>query len=140
MKDPYYKGALTSPLDYVAAQNRNFGNYTLEICQERLEDHRYVIYYRKNSYLVQPADFIIKQLLENGLISYWKQQVYDKKYLERPKQSKELHKLSLDQMMGGIQLFQVGLVIAFLTFLIECLTFNIRRIKFIAEYILKRYH
>ena len=136
--DPFFKGAMAFTLDFIIDGNKQtYGNHTIEICRELLFTHQYGIYFRKNSYLVAPANQVIRSLQTNGLMSEWEKQSMDKKYLKAPEAAIGPKKLDLDQLLGGIIVFVLGLIVGVFIFILEIISIKIKFIKKIIHFIMK---
>ena len=130
LDDPHFPGAMTSSMDLVLYNNaKTWGTHLLQFCKEILYSHQFVIYFQKNSYLVTAINEVIESLQTNGLISHWRSQTMNIKYLKGPPKTKEPKKLEMEQMAGGIYLFCGGLIASFTVFLIELISIRINYVR-----------
>lgn len=133
MQSPSSKIALTTSLDTVTAWSKETFPIFLEVCKENVLDHRYVIYFQKNSYLVAPINRMLRRFKANGLISFWIRDAIASRYLVKPPAPKEPKKLNIDQLMGGVCLLAFGLLIGLFFFIIELTSLKIRQLKSIVN-------
>lgn len=138
LNDPFFNGALATSLDKTNELNhQNYGNYTSEICLNCLFPYQYGIYFRLNSYLVLPFNYLINQLQASGLVNYWESQSMNKKYFNPMPTPKEPKKLNLQQLAGGFIILMAGLFAALFIFILEKITLKIRIFVNTFEWILK---
>ena len=137
LQNPHFKGAMPTTLDFVLDYNKHHMKNFTEVLKEYLFVQRYCIYFRKNSYLVHRVNEIIGSLQTNGIISRWERQSIDKRYLNRPSVPKRPKTLNLDQVMGGICIYFIGLGISLLIFLLELVSLKITSLKNMYEWIIK---
>lgn len=123
MKKSSFKGAYITTLSGILSTNKeNQYNYTFKICKEIFLTLPNVIYVRKNFYLTDAINLVISHLQSSGLIEYWnandigKQSMWMKMKGDGDNGPKVI---SLEQLVGHFQLLGGGLLIAFITFLIE---------------------
>ena len=138
LDNPHFLGAMTSSLDFVLHYNElTWGSHLVMFCKEILYTHQYVIYFQKNSYLLNAANDVMEALQTNGLMSYWRSITMDIKFLKGPPEPREPRKLDLDQLMGGVYLFCVGLMTGIMVFMLELLSIKVHFLKIILKWILK---
>lgn len=137
LQNPYFKGAMPTTLDFILDFNKHHRENFTEVLKEYLFVQSYCIYFRKNSYLVHRVNQIIGVLQTNGIISRWERQSIDHKYINRPPVSKRPKTLNLDQVMGGICIYFIGLGIGFLVFVLEIVSLKIASFRNIYEWIIK---
>lgn len=129
---------MTSSLDFVLHYNeQTWGKHLVMFCKEILYTHQYVVYFQKNSYLLNAANDVIEALQTNGIMSYWRSQTMNIKFLKAPPEPKEPRKLDLDQLMGGVYLFCVGLMAGIVVFVLELLSIKIYYLRHVIKWIMK---
>lgn len=125
-------------LDFIIHGNKQtYGNRTIEICKELLFTHQYVVYFRKNSYLVDSANRVIQDLQTNGMMSQWEKESMDPKYLKAPEPTKEPKRLDLSQLLGGLIIFVLGWVAGILFFFLELVSLKIKFVRSFINFITK---
>ena len=97
----------------------------VEVCKESFFVHRYGLYFRKYSYLVDTVNNLIQGLQSNGILSLWVKQAFDRKYLVRPIELKKAKSINIDHFKGALTIYMVGLVISFLIFNSENLSLKL---------------
>lgn len=116
--DYYHNVKLAGPISEAMHLNqKNYKNFTLRILPETLFSIPIAMYFPKNHFLANEVNSKISILHSAGLIDHWVSM-----YLtESPKEtfSSGPRQLSVAQLMGGIYIYFGGLLLGFLTFLVE---------------------
>ena len=120
INDPSFKGAMARSLDSVIDANKiSYGKHFIEVCKEHLYTLQTGIYFQQNSYLVATVNVVIADIVQNGLISYWENDLMNEKYLSRPPITKDPKKLEFHQLSGGFFILIMGLILSLIIFLME---------------------
>ena len=127
-----FKGAVTSDQMYVAYFNKlNYKNNTLKICKQNIYNPPLVFYFTKNFHLVEEFSLMTKYLKEAGLINKWLSKYLDKTFedFKQPKHGPQ--KLSFNHLLGGFQIYLLGILISAFVFGFEKIHFckNVLRKK-----------
>jgi hypothetical protein len=124
--DPNFESAFLSSESHLAYRNKMaFPDY-MDYAPESVFTVNLVIYMQRDSCLKRSIDNILINLVCSGLINKWASYWIDSKYMKEPQQ-KSLQTLSLDQLMGALELLGIGLSAGFVAFCFEILGFNVIR-------------
>lgn len=130
LKSSSFRGSFISSLTETLQENEsNQFNFTFKICKEYFVTVSVVMYFRKNSYLIETVNHVLIRLEAAGLIEYWDSKFIDKKALKVIQVDNEPKALTFSQLIGSLQLWVCGCFIAISCFLIELFYhFLLRRI------------
>ncbi|CAO1409694.1 unnamed protein product [Diamesa serratosioi] len=119
---PEFKGALLSSQDHVAYWNKNgFPVKFYTTCKAPLKTINLCIYMKKHSCLTAEINRHILRYNANGLIKIWASQYIDHAYLKERVDDREPQKLQFHQLLGGFQMYAVGIIIGFGVLILEIL-------------------
>lgn len=119
MTNPEFRGGLLSSLDLVQNFNRNnYKNFTVDICPQHLYSFQYVLYFQKNSALVEIfnkhlSKFAVIGILDNLVSRYLPPDFNHIKVKKAPKA------LNLNQVSGGFWILIYGISLACVFFIFE---------------------
>jgi hypothetical protein len=104
--------------DVNAFNIRNRRNYTHKICKDELMTMSFVLYFRKNFFLIEELNFRIQGLISSGLIDYWLRES-----LQNFKDglNNEPKTLNITELRGSFAVLFIGYIMAFLVFMCELL-------------------
>jgi hypothetical protein len=83
-----------------------------------------VFYTKKNFYMIKKFNVIISRLKSNGLINYWMSQ--ETEIARKARGESGLEVLKIKHLEGVFEVFFIGLILAFLCFMIEKTIFLIK--------------
>ncbi|CRK90892.1 CLUMA_CG004581, isoform A [Clunio marinus] len=120
--DPEFKGAVVSLMDQILYLNKkNYKKNYFRVLNEVVYTSLSSWVFPKNSFLVEMFDENIQKFRENGLLYYMTNDFIDLRYLNIKEPKQGPRKLNLERLLGGFQLWFLGISIAFLIFLLEAL-------------------
>lgn len=108
------------------------GNSEMYVFDDTLMNYITVMYMTKGYPLKERINDLIARTTESGLVKHWLQMVYLKQKLITSlmvEDNKEPEPLSLEHLYGIFMLLVMGWSVAMLSFIVEVLTKNTRRIK-----------
>lgn len=118
--NPKSKTAVTSSIEQILYFNKlNYKNMTLTVCKEFLFTFQYGIYLRKNSFLEAPFNQKIRNLKSSGLIDFWASDYIRQEYMNIKIHDDSPKKLNIDQLMGGFEVWFIGVATGFMFFALE---------------------
>ena len=136
LSDPKFNGAVIGVLDNLILFNQlTFPKSIIEISKDYFTYHQYGIYFNHETLLNFPVNQVIEAVTSNGLISKWTTDSMNKKYLKKLPANKSPRELQLDQIMGALILFMVGMLGGSLVFALENTSNFIRFVKKVKELI-----
>ena len=122
--DPSFEGVVSSDQVNVAYFNKlNYKNKTLKICKQYVFISPLVFYFTKNFHLVEEFSLKIKYLKEAGLINKWYSKYVDKKFEDFKEPKHGPQKLSFNHLLGGFQIYLLGILISTFVFGLEKINF-----------------
>lgn len=108
--NPKSKTAVTSSVEQILYFNKlNYKNMTLTVCKEFLFTFQYGIYLRKNSFLETPYNQKIRNLKSSGLINFWASDYIRQEFMNIKIRDDSPKKLNIDQLMGGFEVWFIGI-------------------------------
>lgn len=118
--NPKSKTAVTSSIEQILYYNKlNYKNMILTVCKEFLFTFEYGIYLRKNSFLEAPFNEKIRNLKSSGLIDFWASDYIRQEYMNIKIRDDSPKKLNIDQLMGGFEVWFIGIATGFVIFALE---------------------
>lgn len=97
-----------------------------QVCKEFYSINPIVIYFPKNSYLVESINSRLEAFSSNGLIKYWASNHMNMKYLNLKWNNTGPKQLSLENISGILQILFTGLVMSTVVFLGEVFLFRFK--------------
>lgn len=117
--NPYFKGAYGMSLLSIMYYNQQRSEENrYKICKEVILNVPVVIYTRKNFFLIDAINDLIRNLKSAGLIEFWNFEEVDKKLLKLKKNS-EPKVLTTFHLIGCFHVLFTGALLSFLIFLFE---------------------
>lgn len=124
--NPKSKTGVTSSIEQILYFNKlNYKNMTLTVCKEFLFTFQYGIYLRKNSFLEEPFNHKIRSLKSSGLIDYWASDFISQEFMNIRIHDNSPKKLNIDQLMGGFEVWFIGITTGFIIFTLEAAAVNL---------------
>ena len=122
--NPSFKGVVLKHLTPVLYLNEvNKKNFTLRVCKERFSFNHFVLYFRKNHFLVDEISEKIDAMLENGLIQHMTSKYIDQNMPKADTATSEgLKVLAIDHFAGLFKLYGFFLLTTVLVFVVEIIT------------------
>ena len=130
LSDPTFNGAVVINLDKLIHLNRlTFPKSIIEISTDYFTYYQFGIYFKHETLLNIPFNDVIEAVTSNGLISKWTTDSMSEKYLKKLPANKSPRQLQLDQIMGALVLFMVGILGGIIVFALENTSNFIRFVK-----------
>lgn len=104
-------------------------SFHYQVCKEFYSMVPVIIYFPKNSYLVEAISRKLEAFSTAGLIDFWGSSTMDMKYLNFKWSSNGPKKLSLNHLSGTNQILISGLAISACVFFAELFWFRCRNLK-----------
>lgn len=126
------KAAILSSIETVSYFNAlNLKNgFIIHIVPERISSISLTIYFRKNSYLIEPVNEELFRYISNGFILHWMDEIYlDAKLVKKMTATNE-RVLKWNDVEGIFEIFGISLLIATFAFIVELLYDKIRKQSF----------
>ncbi|CAO1398973.1 unnamed protein product [Diamesa hyperborea] len=123
--DTSFKGVVSSDELYVAYFNKlNYRNHTFKICKQYIFNAPLVFYFTKNFHFVDEFSMMTIYLKEAGLMNKWYSKYVDKTFedFKQPKHGPQ--KLNTNHLLGGFQIYLLGILISTLVFVFEKINFR----------------
>lgn len=125
--DPTFNGVVGCSLDEVLYLNSiNYKNFTFHVCKEYLFTLQAVLLFQKNFYLVNAIDKTISELKAAGLVYHWISKYINPKFLRILQPNFGPKKISVNQLLGGLEVWLCGLIAASVLFACELLVFKFK--------------
>lgn len=126
MTSSFHGGVVTTE-DIVLVFNKiHHKSFTLKVLEDVVTSIPTVVYFRKNSYLVNIFNEKLDALKSSGLIGYWAE-LYRQSQFSKLKEAKSGPKvMTLKTLKGTFQIIVLGLLASILVFAVELLS-NIKK-------------
>lgn len=119
LKDPSFDGVLVRAISIIQYMNRlRVYNFNFEICKQQLVITPVVLYFQKGSFLTNPFNEKLNELINAGLIEYWNN-LYLQTNVEATSSGPKI--LTITHLIGIFQIWITGCLVAFMVFIIEVL-------------------
>lgn len=129
LRSSEFDGTFISSLsETVQVNEKQYFNYTYNICKEGFVTISIVMYFRKNFYLTVVIDELINRLESGGLIEYWENFYIDKRS-RKSSGSQEAMKTTFGNVIGCFQLLAFGWSLALMCFTTEVIVKFVRGIR-----------
>lgn len=124
-----FNGGVLTPIENdLYFNNDPEKSYTFKFLTRPLAVIPVVTYFRKNSYLVEVFDEKLEKFESSGLISYWTNLYTKRKYSKAPDSSGP-KQLTVETILGSLQLLFFGWVVAFTAFVAELIHFKSKEFR-----------
>lgn len=98
---------------------KNFRNFTLKICKERLMTNHMVFYFQKDFYLLDEVNLKIGLIRASGINEFLVSRYADKRFKKIDTKNSGPSKLEIHHFVGAFQMWSFGLFISFFVFICE---------------------
>lgn len=109
-------------------------DFTYKILDEVIVMVPIVIYFKKNSFLVEAMNEKLSVFKSAGLINYWTGNSLQSKYLKAEETNVGPRKLTVKTISGALQLTILGWIASLIAFMLEFIKFKIRTRKRIRRF------
>ena len=119
-------------LEVILVNQENYKNSTFIVLKEYLFDVQIVYYYPKNFHLVHVLDEKLELLKSAGIVSMWMDHYVDKSYVNIRTPSTGPRIINIVQLLGGFEVWMIGMIISIVIFVIEILSSH-KRMKLLRK-------
>lgn len=120
LKRSTFKGNFIMSLNEMLGFNQNnIYNYTFKACREVFVTVSVVIYFRKHFFLIDAINDVIGKLESGGLIEQWHSNFLDERLLNADTSHRGPKKLTVNQLLGCLELYCGGCLLATVCFAAE---------------------
>lgn len=127
--DSSFKGVVFNYENQIVYLNQlNYKNFSYIICKEKFMITSFVFYFRKNHFIVDDINEVLKMMHSNGFIDFISRKYADRKYLKHEEDSGP-KVLELAHLYGAFKIYLVSNLIAFVVFILEILMKKFKKWK-----------
>jgi hypothetical protein len=136
--DPSFRGVVFNYVNQIVYENeKNYKNYSFQICKEILMTNSFVFYFRKNHHIVDEVSLHIDLMLTAGIIQHIEKRYMNEIFRKVNKDEMGPKQLTLKHFIGTFRFLLMFNSIASAVFLLELLT-RIKRLKFTMKMFLRK--
>lgn len=130
IRSPFFDGTVVSGLNEMLLLNqRNDYNFTFNFCKERVVGISVVLYFRKNFYLINAVNSVIRNLVSAGIVEKLHKNYLNEEKRRARKREPSPETLKIDQILGCFQILAGGYLISSLFFAAEIIYSAAQRSK-----------
>jgi hypothetical protein len=123
--EPNFRGAVFNYESQILYISQNYKNASYTMSNERFLTTPFVIYFRKNHFLIDEVNTYIELMHANGFIKHTALNYFVRNKFQRTSHV-ETRPLEMHQILGIFKIYVVCLVITFVVFIIELLSVKVK--------------